>query len=75
MKKKEKGKYRLMNAAMEVNKRMIQDANLPPCVDEFSEEFAGCKMASLIDFFSGYDQLSLTSEVGTSLHSRPPLAC
>ena len=28
-------------------------------MDEFSEEFAGCKMASLIDFFSGYDQVEL----------------
>ena len=57
--KKEKGKYRLINAAMEVNKRSIRDANLPPSADEFSEEFAGCKIASLINFFSGYNQVKL----------------
>jgi hypothetical protein len=44
---------------MEVNRRSIRDANLPPSADEFSEEFAGCKVASLIDFFSGYDQVEL----------------
>jgi hypothetical protein len=57
--KKKSGKYRLVNAAMEINKHTIRDANLPPSVDEFSEEFAGCHMASLIDFFSGYDQVEL----------------
>jgi hypothetical protein len=40
--KKKSGKYRLINAAIEINKRSIRDANLPPSVDEFSEEFAGC---------------------------------
>jgi hypothetical protein len=44
---------------MEINKHSIRDANLPPSVDEFSEEFAGCQMASLIDLFSGYDQIEL----------------
>jgi Reverse transcriptase (RNA-dependent DNA polymerase) len=57
--KKKNGKYRLVNAAMEYNKCTIRDANLPPSVDEFSEEFAGCKLTSLIDFFSGYDQVPL----------------
>jgi ribonuclease HI len=57
--KKKSGKYRLVNAAMEINKHTVRDANLPPSVDEFSEEFAGCQMASLIDFFSGYDQIEL----------------
>jgi hypothetical protein len=59
VKKREGGKYRLINAAMEMNRHTIRDANLPPSVDEFSEEFAGCKVASLIDFFSGYDQIEL----------------
>jgi hypothetical protein len=57
--KKKNGKYRLVNAAMEYNKHTVRDANLPPSVDEFSEEFAGCQLASLIDFFSGYDQVPL----------------
>lgn len=59
VKKKEKGKYRIVNAALEMNKVTIRDANLPPSVDEFSEEFAGCVMSSLIDFFSGYDQVPI----------------
>ena len=37
----------------------MRDANLPPNPDEFSEEFAGCEVVSLINFFSGYDQVEL----------------
>lgn len=59
VKKKEKGTYRLVNAAMEMNRVTIRDANLPPSADEFSEDFAGCAIASLVDFFSGYDQIEL----------------
>jgi hypothetical protein len=58
-KKKEPGTFRFINVAVEINRHTIRDANLPPSVDEFSEEFAGCKVASLIDFFSGYDQVEL----------------
>lgn len=60
--KKAKGQYRLVNACMEMNRHTIRDANLPPSVDEFSEEFAGCQLSSLIDWFSGYDQLVLAEE-------------
>jgi len=49
----------LINAAVEMNRRTIRDANLPLSVDEFSEEFAGCQMALIIDLFSGYDQIEL----------------
>ena len=59
VKKKEAGKYRLVNAAMEMNRVTVRDANLPPATDEFAEDFAGCAVASLIDFFSGYDQIGL----------------
>src|SRR5436190_21431643 len=57
--KKKNGKYRIINAAMEYNKHTIRDANLPPLADDFAEEFAGCQLTSLIDFFSGYDQVPL----------------
>jgi hypothetical protein len=60
--KKTPGQYRLVNACMEMNRYTIRDANLPPSVDEFSEEFAGCQVSSLIDWFSGYDQLVLAEE-------------
>src|SRR5271156_372945 len=60
--KKKDGKYRLVNHAVEVNRHTIRDANLPPVVDTFSEEFAGCAVASLIDLFSGYDQIELDSK-------------
>ncbi len=57
--KKEKGKYRLINVVIEINRVIIKDANLPPSVDEFSEEFIRYIIASLIDFFSSYNQIKL----------------
>jgi hypothetical protein len=33
--------YRLINAAMNINRVTIKDVNLPPSPDEFAEEFAG----------------------------------
>ena len=59
IKKKKKGKYRLINAAIKINKIIIRNINLPPSVDNFSENFVKCKIVSLVDFFSGYDQIEL----------------
>jgi hypothetical protein len=55
-------KYRLINAAMEINRVTLRDAALPPNSDAFSAEFAGCAVASLYDLFSGYDQIPLVEE-------------
>ena len=60
--KKEKGKYRLINACTEMNLVTLRDANLPPNADDFAENFAGCAVASLVDWFSGYDQIMLAVE-------------
>jgi hypothetical protein len=48
--KKKSGKYRMVNAAMDINEVTVRDANLPPSVDEFSKEFARMQMVSLIRF-------------------------
>ena len=40
----------------------IRDANLPLYANEFSKEFARCKVISLVDFFSSYNQLELNIE-------------
>jgi hypothetical protein len=48
-----------VNYAVKFNKMTIRDTNLPPAVDSFSEEFAGYAVASLINFFSDYDQIKL----------------
>jgi hypothetical protein len=61
-KKPKSAGYRLVNAAMNINRVTIRDANLPPDVDSFSEEFAGLAVAFLTDFFSGYDQNELDEE-------------
>ena len=57
--KKKNGKYRLINAAMEINRVTIRDANLPPNVEDFVDDFAGLSCCSLLDLFSGYDQIAL----------------
>ena len=53
--KKEKGKYQLINAALDMNKITIRDANLSLSVDKSSEDFAGCAIALLVDFFLSYN--------------------
>ncbi len=57
IKKKKKGKYRLINTVIKINRVIIKDANLPPSVDEFFKEFIRYIIAFLINFFSGYDQI------------------
>ena len=57
--KKKDAKYRIVNAAMWLNKVTIRDATLPPTADEFAERFAGMKILTLADLHSGYDQCSL----------------
>ena len=60
---KKAGKYRLINAAQRLNTVTIKDASLPPSADDFSEEFAGFPLHSLLDLFSGYDQCILAPEL------------
>jgi hypothetical protein len=57
--KKEVGEYRLINTVIKINEVTLKDANLPPLIDEFSKEFTDYITASLVDFFSGYNQLRL----------------
>ena len=40
---------------------MLRDAFIPPGAEEFSEDFANCVLLSLVDVFSGYDQILLDS--------------
>ena len=56
--KKKSNKYRMINAAMNINRVTIWNANLSFQMNAFAEEFADMQMISLIDFFSKYDQLS-----------------
>jgi hypothetical protein len=59
VKKKKPGDYRLINSATHLNTVTRRDANLPPSVDEFAEEFIGCHITSLVDLYSGYNQMLL----------------
>ena len=59
VKKKTLRDYRLINSATHLNIIMRRDANLLPSVDEFAKEFAGYYIISLVDLYSGYDQILL----------------
>lgn len=60
--KKKDGGLRLINNAQKYNAVTIRDAFLPPAAEEVSEEFAMCELLSLVDIFSGYDQVALHPE-------------
>jgi hypothetical protein len=57
--RKKNGKYCLINNAQHINRVTIRDAGLPPSANLFSERFTGSTRMSLLDFDSGYDQISL----------------
>ena len=57
--KKRSGKWRFINDVQLFNGVIIRDSGMPPSVDEFSEDFAGYPIISTVDYFSGYDQISL----------------
>ena len=59
---KKDGGLRLINSAEKYNAVTIRDAGIPPNADEFADDIAMCKILSLLDFFSGYDQIPLAEE-------------
>ena len=59
VKKKETEKYRLVNAALKMNRIIIRDVNLFFSVDDFSEQFADCMMTFFVNLFFDYDQIFL----------------
>ena len=62
MKKKKKGKYRLINTIIKINRVTVRDTNLSPSVNEFFEKFIGYIIAFLIDFFSDYNQIKFNEK-------------
>jgi hypothetical protein len=62
IRKKDKGDFRLINAVIYINKVTRQDSNLPPGVDKFLERFTGMCVVTLVDWFSGYDQVELVEK-------------
>jgi hypothetical protein len=59
VKKKKPRDYRLINSATYLNIVIRRDTNLPLSVNEFTEEFIGCYVTSLVDLYSGYNQILL----------------
>ena len=71
IKKKKKNKYRLINNIIKINRIIIRDGNLPPTINKFSEKFNNYTITSLINFFSGYNQVKFNekSKNLTSFHT------
>jgi hypothetical protein len=59
VKKKKPGEYRLINLATHLNAIIRRDTNLPPSINEFADEFTGYYIISLVDLYSGYNQMLL----------------
>ena len=67
--KKPKGGLRVVWDLQQLNKYSIQDAMLPPNVNEFAESFVGYSMYGTLDLYSGYHHRTLHP------YSRPLTAC
>jgi hypothetical protein len=59
VKKKKLREYRLINLATYLNVIIRRDANLLPSINEFMDEFTGYYIVSLVDLYSGYNQMLL----------------
>jgi hypothetical protein len=59
VKKKKPREYRLINLAMYLNAVIRRDTNLPLFINEFTDEFTGYYITSLVDLYSGYNQILL----------------
>ena len=70
---KKDGKYRLINAATNLNSITLKDGCLPPNVKGFIDQFAGLACASVIDMFSGYDQVELDRSCRNLMGFQTPL--
>ena len=60
--KKKNGKHRFINSAIHMNRVTIRDAMTPPNIDEFLEDVAARLLVSLVDVFSGFDNITLHGE-------------
>lgn len=67
--KKPKGGLRVVWDLQQLNKYSVQDAMLPPNVNEFAESFVGYSIYGTLDLYSGYHHRTLHPQ------SRPLTAC
>jgi len=60
--KLQKGKYRLINAAMHINKVTIKDVKISLNIEQFVKEFTDLQAVSLVNMQSEYNQIKLDKE-------------
>jgi len=56
VRKLQKGKYRLINAVMHINKVTIKDVNISSNIEQFVKEFTGLQVVSLVNMQSEYNE-------------------
>ena len=59
IKKKNPSEFRFINDVQLLNGIMIHDSDMPPSVNEFSEDFAGYPITFLVDYYSWFNQIRL----------------
>jgi hypothetical protein len=59
VKKKKPGEYKLINLTMYLNAIIRRDANLLLSINKFTDKFIGYYIISLVDLYSGYNQILL----------------
>jgi RNase H-like domain found in reverse transcriptase/Integrase zinc binding domain/Reverse transcriptase (RNA-dependent DNA polymerase) len=57
--KKKNGKYRFIQDVRNLNAVTIKDAHIPPNLEDLVDRLAGYPIYTLLDAFSGYDQIPL----------------
>ena len=53
---KKNEKYRFIISGVSANRHTLEDAGIPPNVEECSESFPALPISLILDFYSGYDQ-------------------
>lgn len=66
-------KYRLINSCTRMNGVTLKDANIPPSADDFAKEYSRMAVTSVIDLFSGYDQIPLDAHSRDMTEFQSPL--
>jgi hypothetical protein len=59
--RKKNGKYRFIQDVRNLNAVSVKDAHIPPHLDDLVDRLSGYPIYTLLDAFSGYDQIPLDS--------------
>ena len=70
---KKNGTLRFIQDLQPVNKVTIRNARISPCINEFTEAFAGRSIYSISDLYSSYNQFQLAADNRDITTMRAPI--